>query len=357
MRDYVLARPAGVPMRQSSTFSASSVSGAPTSGRSLVVLCCALAVGCNIDNTLRGRDEVAAEEVFVTETFEQASLPRIDVLWVVDSTASMAEEQLALGDAFPALARALGDAGLSFHLGVVTTEVDELDGGVLQGDPWIITSNTPDAAAAFADAVAVGSSGDGPEAGLGAMILALTEPNRGGANRGFRRADAALHVVVVSDDDDHSDAWLGEDPADAALAFLASESAASGSPALLSAVIGAPGTGCRGDGGQAQPGDRYAEVALASGGVVEDICQADLSGVAARMGELSQAFPTRFTLQSAPYQGEARVSVDGARVDSGWRLEADPPTIVFDEAPAPGALIEVTYQLPPELESTNGEGS
>lgn len=345
-------------MRQSSTFNALHAAGPPSTG--LLVLCCPLLglglAGCNIDNTLRGQDEVAEDEVFVTETFEQASLPRIDVLWVVDSTASMAEEQLALGDAFPALAQSLGDAGLSFHLGVVTTEVDGLDGGVLQGDPWIITSNTPDAAAAFADAVAVGSSGDGPEAGLAAMKLALTEPNRGGANRGFRRADAALHVVVVSDDDDHSDAWLGDDPAAAALALLADEAASSGSPALFSAVIGAPETGCRGAGGQAQPGDRYAEVALASGGVVEDICQADLSAIASRMGELSQAFPARFLLQSEPYKGAARVSVDGVRADDGWSLEPSPPAIVFDEAPAPGAIIEVTYQLPPELQSEDGEG-
>ncbi|MCK6522558.1 hypothetical protein L6R49_14095 [Myxococcota bacterium] len=346
-------------MRQSSTFSASLEALPRAAASRSCALCCLLVglVACNIDNTLRGQDEVAEEEVFVTETFEQASLPRIDVLWVVDSTASMADEQLALGDAFPALASSLGEAGLSFQLGVVTTEVDGLDGGVLQGDPWIITSNTPDAAAAFADAVAVGSTDDGPEAGLAAMKLALTEPNRSGANRGFRRADAALHVVVVSDDDDHSDAWLGEDPASVALELLAAESAASGSPALFSAVIGAPETGCRGEGGQAQPGDRYAQVALASGGVVEDICQSDLSALASRLGELSQAFPTRFLLQSEPYKGAARVSVDGARLDSGWELEVNPPAVVFDEAPAPGAIIEVTYQLPPEVQSDDGEGS
>jgi hypothetical protein len=41
-------------------------------------------------------------------------------------------------------------------------------------------------------------------------ILALDEAAEGGANVGFRREDASLHVVFVSDDDDHSDAHYGQ---------------------------------------------------------------------------------------------------------------------------------------------------
>jgi len=39
------------------------------------------------------------------------------------------------------------------------------------------------------------------------------------------------------------------------------------------------------------------------------------------------------------------VSVDGKRINAGWALVLDPPAIVFDEAPAAGAWIVVTYAL------------
>ena len=73
------------------------------------------------------------------------------------------------------------------------------------------------------EAARVGTSGAPPESGLAAAWLALTEPNISGSNRGFRRPDALLHIVFVSDNDDQSDEVLGEDPVGTFQDFLSGE--------------------------------------------------------------------------------------------------------------------------------------
>ncbi|MCB9759215.1 MAG: hypothetical protein H6739_05205 [Alphaproteobacteria bacterium] len=304
--------------------------------------------GCNIETFVRGQDPPVQEPVYVTESFTQVPLPKVDLLWIVDNTGSMAEEQSALADAFPGFVDTLEDAELGYHLGVVTTDVETDGAGVLQGDPWIITPAATDPACAFASAVSVGTGGLGTEAGLAALILALEEPNRSGANRGFRRPDAALHVVVVSDDDDDSWDALGADPVLEAIALLDDEARRTRLPAVFSAVVGDPGTGCRGALGDAGPGDAYARVVEATDGVLASICSADLSAVAEQLAALSVHYPARFALSAEPWTDAVRVSVDGDRLDDGWTLERDPPAVVFDAPPAARAGIEVRYQLEPE---------
>jgi hypothetical protein len=308
-----------------------------------ITLAAALA-GCN-EFGLRGRDDTVVEPIVVEETFEQTALPEVDVLWVIDDTASMAAEQEALATAFGAFAAALDELGLAWQVGVTTTDVTTADAGALRGDPWILTPDTADLGAALAAAADVGTGGSAPEAGLGAAWLALTDPTASGANRGFRRSDAALHVVVVSDEDDHSATILGDDPATAFLDFLDDERSRTERDAVFSAVVGDLPSGCAGDDGAALPGATYAEVADATGGTLGSVCSPDLAPVTQAIGEASASYPTTFELQAIPVAETLRVAVDGTRLDDGWNLQADPPAIVFDDAPPAGAEISVRYEV------------
>ena len=175
--------------------------------------------------------------------------------------------------------------------------------------------------------------------------LALTDPLRSTSDRAFRRDDAALHVIVLSDSDDDSSAVLGSDPGAAFVDFLAEEEARTGNVAHLSAVVGDTPRGCTWDGGTALPGTTYASVAEQTGGVVASVCDADLSAVVEALGDASATWPTVFTLQALPDPDSVRVSVNGARQDDGWSLDLDGPSVVFDEAPAPSAEIEVRYEV------------
>ena len=74
-----------------------------------------------------------------------------------------------------------------------------------------------------------------------------------GVNVGFRRPDAALHVVFISDGDDESGDVLGDHPVDAFLGLLAAEESRTGRAARASAVVGDVPDGCTGDDGAALP--------------------------------------------------------------------------------------------------------
>lgn len=299
------------------------------------------ATGCN-EFALRGEAPELPASVPIEERFQQAPLAAVDLLWVIDDTPSMESARQTLGAALVGALADLDALGLQWQVGVVSAALDDPALGVLDGQPWILRPGLEGAEDALLDAVTAGGGRD-PTGGLGVAALALRPPLRDGANRGFRRPDAALQVIVVSDDDDQSEAILGEDPAGAFLALLDEEAESSGRAARLSAIVGAPGTGCSGVDGTALPGDRYAEVAVESGGLLGDVCTADLRAVVRGLGDLAVELPREFALVAAPIEGTLRVEVDG-EATAAWTLRLDPPTLVMDAAPPAGAELRVSYR-------------
>lgn len=282
------------------------------------------------------RSLVAVEDVFVQEP-----LPAVDLLFVVDDTASMEQEQGALAEQFSTLTARLDSEGVAWQIGVTSTDMLSPDSGALRGAPYVLTPSTPDAQAAFDAAVHVGIEGLGPEAGLAAAVRALDLSVPGDANAGFRRPGAILHVVFVSDADDQSDAWLGPDPVGAFLDRMAQE-AMDGVPAVASAVVGDVPSGCSSALGSAQPGFRYADAAE-SGGSAVSICDADFSQLTDAIGSVSVAYPSAFALSRVPATSTVQVELDGVGSVEGWVLELDPPTVVFAAPPAPATHIAVRY--------------
>lgn len=298
-----------------------------------MILVLPLLTAC-IEYGLEDPDSEVQQSVVVTEYFEQESLSGLDLLFVVDATPSMAEEQDALAQAASDLLTGLLGWQLSWQIGVVSMDLREE--GLLRGRPWVITPSTPDSGQALRLALQVGSSGLPPSAGMEAALLALDPENT--ANLGFRRPDAALHVVFVSDGDDQSD--VGVDAA--FLAWMQEEAETSGRRAVASAVVGDVPGGCEGETGSATPGARYAAVSTQLGGAVQSVCTGSFSDVAAQISLLGQEGHREFVLQAEPLPGSLRVFVDGTRA-TGWILEGT--SVVFEEAPIAGAGIRAEYRI------------
>lgn len=164
---------------------------------------------------------------------------QLDVLFVIDNSGSMTEEQQTLARSFTAFADALGQlpGGLpDLHLGVVSSDMGTLEvpigdpgcahsdqGDLLKGDPRLsnqcpqvdgkylvdlddraggrATNFTGTLPAAFACMASIGNNGCGFEAHLASMRSAL---DMNAANLGFLRPDAQLVVIVIADEDDCS---------------------------------------------------------------------------------------------------------------------------------------------------------
>lgn len=278
---------------------------------------------------------VAAEDAFV-----QAPLAKVDILFVIDNTASMQEEQPALSVLLPEWFAGLDDLDLSWQVGVVTTDMTVEDAGWLRGAPYVVTSRTPERDEVFAEMIGVGTQGLAAEAGFAAAIAAL-DLATDGPNRGFRRADAALQVVIVSDNDDQSGPWLAGDPVEVFLDRLAAESAETGAEAQLSAITGPPSQNCSSTGASAQKAPTLNDAVSATNGVFVNICAIDLEPFSASLGALAVPGQAEFDLTSTPVPDSVRVQTDGEDAE-GWSLRT-PATIVFDTPPAAGTEITVRY--------------
>lgn len=299
-----------------------------------------LALACGIDVGFGDTDAAVADPVWVTESLVQDAAPAVDVLFVVDGTGSMAEEQASLVAAADAFVGALEVDSLDWQLGATSTDLE--DAGVLNGDPWILTPQHTAPAAALAVALDIGADHAPPSAGLDAAALALADVS--GQNHGFRRDNAALHVIFVSDGEDQSGTILGSNPVDAFVDLLLAEEARTGQPARASAVVGDSPSGCDGATGEASAGLRYLAVASRSGGASVSVCDADFAAVAARLGELAVVWPREFALQGLPEAGTVSVLINGARY-ADFIVDYAELTLSFDAPPPPYASIEVRYQL------------
>jgi hypothetical protein len=160
---------------------------------------------------------------------------KLDLLFLVDDSGSMAEEQSNLARNFPALLRELSSAGADLHIAVVSSDLGagpmsyspacappggdrgqfcstkERDGIAVDtcarcaidtsGGRFLRTINPNfmgDLPNSFACMAQLGTQGCGFEHQLGALRQALHAPENGQ----FLRADAALAIVILSDEDD-----------------------------------------------------------------------------------------------------------------------------------------------------------
>lgn len=141
-----------------------------------------------------------------------ATCAALDIVFVIDDSASMAEEQQELIDRMPGFLTALD--GLQWRLGVTTTTVSGsfspfLPGELVQPEgcgmtrPWVEAGDT-----GILDVVdcigAVGTGGSGYEMPLRATELAITDRVSDGSNAAFFRAGTPLAVFILSDEDDCS---------------------------------------------------------------------------------------------------------------------------------------------------------
>jgi len=317
----------------------------------------------------------ACEDVRFTEnpwqidSFQQAPNPMVDILWVVDNSGTMGPKRDKLSQNFDQFMARLVESEAVYHIGIVSTDTDDpTHSGRLQGDPKVITPDTPDPEAAFAANVQLPETESRIERGLDSVRLALGENLLASDNSGFLRADAALFVIVLSDEDDHSigppryyGRWLEH-----------FKGAGDENTVSMSAIVGQSPGGCTG----AEAGLRYLEVQERTGGLFHSICSEDYGPVVDELGVKAAGLRRKFYLSEIPQEdtlhvlnyglddpecqaqddcAEDRTCAAGHRCaavleeasgEQGvWTYEQGDNSIFFlhDFLPAAGSQIEVAY--------------
>jgi len=274
----------------------------------------------------------------VTDNFDQPDVvTAADLLFVVDNSASMAEEQVLLAENFQAFIDVVEGSYADFQIGVITTDIDGDEAGLIRGE--IMTEDTPDLAAAFLRAIDVGTTGSRDEQGFEAARMALSPA----ANPGFVRDNAQLNVVFFSDEDDHSSKSVEQ--------YLTNFEGAADGRFAAHAIVGDLPSGCASGTSAADAGERYVDSVLQTDGYRDSICAEDYTGILTRIGLDLSGLDDTFYLSEIPDPGSLVVWVDDVimleRALDGWTYSAGDNAIVFHGSAIPrgGMSVFVEYEL------------
>ncbi len=336
------------------------------------------------------RGEGTLEDEVVDE-FVQAEGQMVDVLFVVDNSGSMSDDQENLAQNFTSFVQA-GDllnpnSPVDFHMGVITTDLGgsenpfdangEMgpDRGKLQGDARTITPDTPNFQAEFRDTVLVGDEDAGEqESGLETARAALSNQwqndvpygncatdadcqdgeecvNRQcvGYNRGFLRDDASLEIVFLSDEEDQSPAQVSF-----YVDFFKSIKGFRNVGMLRCwAIVGDAPNGCQSNEGSADAGRRYIDVADATGGRFHSICDDSFAQAMQDIGHTAFSLRVQFFLSRVAAPDTVVVEVDGQPMPAqtnglvNWEFDPESNSVIFlaeDAIPQPSQRVTIRYR-------------
>ncbi len=290
------------------------------------------------------------------ETFgfsDQDTRAKVDILFVVDNSGSMIEEQVKLG---PALSSFIGSiAKIDWQIGITTTDVSNgpfgLKGSIvpMKGTATkILNKNVPNYAQVFQNTVYrdelinctdpnCPSSDERP---LEATVQAVGKRNA--ENAGLFRTGADLAVVILSDEDEQSvgGGTTGVDVVNAVKAAFGTKTFTG------FGIILRPGdTACyalqTANSGAGQYGDFVAAFATLTKGLLGSICDTDYGPTLTSIGTRVRESVRTITLKLMPNPDTIQLRIRPFDPNLQWTIEGQ--TITFNTPPKAGTKIDVMY--------------
>ncbi len=328
-----------------------------------------------------GCSDYGTNRIRQTDEFDQAPSNMVDILWVIDDSTSMMEEQAAVVAAAEDFLTQLETEDMDFQLGIITTDMDstnQMSGRLLGNPPYLSSECRLDGdpsdctyGEAFKENIVQGTGGSDQEKGLEAAIAAVTVPLVETFNAGFVRDGAMLMIIHLTDENDCSDGGrfgpsaTGEDcytqydgltPVPDLVRALKDAKADTDDEVVMSGIIGPEAeVGCQ----TAVPGKRYQQAIELLSGVEANICLSDYAPVMESLGLAATGMLTHFQLSNAAdatENGDMQVRVtnpDGTTTEvaqddtEGWSYVEEYAQVAFNGASVPvrEAHIEVEYYV------------
>lgn len=310
--------------------------------------------------------QVGQKSDYGVQSSEPIDFTDLDILFVVDNSGSMAEEQNNLADSFQSFINQFAERDLNFQIGVISTDATTGVSGWWQGTSSIgggcapayqgitnggmgtllskypaykyLTPNVPDYVNKFKNNVRLGVCGSGAETGLLSAynFFAPAKISAGGYNEGFLRPDGYLAVIFLSDEDEGRSAedtrYIKQYPAERATRVNNFKNRLLGlkpdRPELVrvDAIVAPSQAECPtvyNNAGVSGVGTVYMQVASELNGRVSNICQ-NFSSQLVNIGTQILTFLTRFPLLQPPLNADVIVKVNGVVVEkdgaNGWVL-------------------------------------
>ncbi len=274
----------------------------------------------------------------VVENFTQAQAKegKVDILWVIDDSGSMGDEQKALAYNFDVFIHEFLEKNIDFKMAITTTDGSSSKNGRSVCDFRILdataaNSNESQFVKDFASCIKVGTRGSGREQGL--------KTSKSFVNRyveNWMRDDAYLVVVYVSDEEDQS-----ENTVQSYVDSFKELKKSSGLIKLYS-IVTSKKTSTQWE----TIGYRYLEASEKTGGLTAHI-KNDFYQVLREMGGKIVNLIDSFALSNKPFDDKVEVKVNGSAISSGYTYDNQSRSIKFVEGNIPneGSKIEISYAV------------
>ena len=264
------------------------------------------------------------------DIFEQSTVNATDILFIVDNSCSMGNEQTNLANNFSAFAEELAVLDVDYQIGVITT-----DNPSFRGD--MLTPDTADLEGDFVDQAVAGTGGSGDERPSQMAYQSSASGGDAGPGSDFLRDDAFLAYIFVSDEPDSSpDSWV---------TYLTYFQSLKSDPDMFvaHAISGDWPLGCA----DASPTNNVYEMTVATGGLYLSVCATDWASHLQTLVDNSTMDLSSFELTDFPVPSTIVVTVDGVIQSEGWEYDPVDNSVNFDDdhIPAGGSTIEVQYAL------------
>ncbi|MBA2319818.1 MAG: hypothetical protein H0V89_01575 [Deltaproteobacteria bacterium] len=295
------------------------------------------------------------------DVYRQNFKPSVDILWVVDNSQSMGEEQVLVSTNFPVFMDYFLGSNLDYHIGVVSTDMaDASQSGKLvekNGVRWI-DPETEYPSEMFAAMSMLGTGGSGSEEGILAAYAALELQTE--HNEGFFRDDSAIHLITVSDEPDLSpDAPVTLEE----FAEYLNDLRPTDEEVTYNTIVNprAPDR-CNGLIGT---GTRYITVNEIIGGVNWSVCDDNWAAILEMLGLQTAGLKREYFLSELPVAGSVVVTVEDVEGVSFEFTELDPQSgegdwtydnvrnsVTFTEyLPTEGATVYIDYLILSAMEA------
>ena len=271
--------------------------------------------------------EVPAGEVWV-ESFDQPlSVNGVDIIWVIDRSCSMRDDEPRIVMGVEAMMKALPATG--WRLNIISSDplrtLQYTEFPLVPGDTLADAYDLFDAMAAVPSTQEKGFSA--------AHNYIMNSPDA----KFWMRKDAALLVVFVSDEDDQSQVdfpksqdftdWYG--------------TLRPGGSTFLSSIVHIPPDDSLCSVSTQWTGDRYIDATNYFGGTVVDICTENwAAGVADATVKIEPY--EEWELFYKPHPISIKVFIDNA-LNTDWHYDEPSNTVIFDVIPPPASFVEIGY--------------
>ena len=239
----------------------------------------------------------------VEECSEQPAKPMTDIVFIVDNSGSMTEEQANLANNFEYFIYKLQTSNADYQIGVITTDQNSFQGEV-------ITPDTLNAVEKFTDEAVAGTGGSGTERALQMLYNCVQPGGNCSEDEDFMRDDALFAGIIVSDEPDQSALtpeayvdyfWtLKDDPDMIKIHAIAGAVPVPTCPTCASAGFG------------------YDEAVELTEGTYLDVCADDWGAALTAIAESSIQDLSLFKLSEDPVEDTIKVYVDNAQRYNGW---------------------------------------